>query len=153
MEDQSFSGSLPSRSSRTSAGSASVSAKGGAPLKSSLKSAAAAVADGELPYVRVAFVESQYKPVLSYSAPLCLTFNILSVASKKRKLAFESSTKAAPKRTPAVKSNKARVEVEYEMEEEPERVPAQLRILAAQAAQANSRGGGGGGRTSRVLKR
>jgi len=79
--------------------------------------------------------------------------------SKKRKLAFESSTKPGSKVTsakaPAARSNKARVEVEYEMEEEGERVPAQLRILAAQAAQANSRGGGGGGgrSTRSVLKR
>ena len=78
--------------------------------------------------------------------------------SKKRKLAFESTTKpgskAASSKAPAARSNKARVEVEYEMEEEGERVPAQLRILAAQAAQANSRGGGGGGRSTRsVLKR
>ncbi len=87
-------------------------------------------------------------------------FFLLSITdSKKRKLAFESSTKPGSKatsaKTPAARSNKARVEVEYEMEEEGERVPAQLRILAAQAAQANSRGGGGGGgrSTRSVLKR
>ena len=46
---------------------------------------------------------------------------------------------------------------EYEIEEEGERVPAQMRILAAQAAQANpsNRGGSADGRSrsSRVLRR
>jgi hypothetical protein len=85
--------------------------------------------------------------------------------SKKRKLAFDtpavpSKAAAASSKTAAKgakgknTSNKARVEVEYELEEEGERVPAQLRILAAQAAQANPSGGGRApSRGSRVLKR
>lgn len=86
-------------------------------------------------------------------------------AGKKRRLAFDDAvngnsgkgTKAAGNgKKGANLSGKARVEVEYELEEEGERVPAQLRILAAQAAQAHP-GSGGGGRPSRgggrVLRR
>jgi hypothetical protein len=68
---------------------------------------------------------------------------------KKRKLAFEDvsgkhgGVKGAAGKQGGSRANKARVEVEYELEEEGERVPAQLRILAAQAAEANTSGRGG----------
>lgn len=90
-----------------------------------------------------------------------------SKAGQKRKLSFEESvgkgklastaSGKAGKGSRSAPNNKARVEVEYEIEEEGERVPAQMRILAAQAAQANpsNRGGSADGRSrsSRVLRR